>query len=1011
MPVGGNLIAEAAFAVLPELANILPEGVESVLKSLKDGGIKEVSGLLTTNFDEYLKSREGKVSSHLERTIATFWAEKLGDRILSRQNTLESMSSINPGRLDLEDEITLLECWQKRIKDACEKNFSALDDLFDYSGNLTIIDAIGDERDAEEFFWIGLKVNLLSWAKESGIPEAEGKLSGGMEKELKKPFFDGLKNKIGQVIQEDEATREAFKYAAAFQTIDLIKRLAEKTDVHFGELKFDLSKLQIDVGQMMEIQKAIRAETASPLRAIQMLLEERFPEMLERIEDKIDRVHEDVGKNLEISEDSNERLRRIEARLGEGAAVTEIISVRKADIGGSIDFADIVTGRSDNLAIDVIRGINAQAAVLYQRIVLKQDVIVRHGEIWRNFWQPYEFETQRNYANTRLINGEFVQDRICSRLMEAFSETESFGIANQTRLWLIGGAGVGKTSSLYHTFFKIVTSENSYPIPLLLQPRLFDEKAVNRLDYIEDDAEFLEQLMIIWLENRSIRLPAANLPDFLDGLKKALGNGKIAILIDSYDELARFKFQTQIFRSLINGTQVCVCASRPETYDNNEKDNDVLKIEDAWELETVKQFLGKRIPAENAFSGLLLRYISENQSADWLRNPRYLDLFVRINDDMFAGNGLNRSEEALTDILKGGGYALLKRIHDEAIDRLRRNLPQNSPLKMVARDTFERETTKRFCDIALTELTLGARNLSTDDYENDPYWRAVCSATDFLQKPFLNRFSGSYKLKFLNYNFVDYFLTEEIALQVYTDDKPIEHFHQWSNTLISYLVQYFFDDKENFSPKTLQTQVKKKLKSYGTSAAVTENGYRAVPDFEPGCCFMGINLMKLLIKLINRDENDLLAPEFMGEEYKNLYLKGVDLSGMRFIECDFTGSILENSIFEKTEFSSCNFSAVNFRESRAFQASFMECDFDFTDGPRDDSAVNGMIVHSVEFTGCKSPKGEKVGPETFLDFGARIKESRYAGEFGRRFRKQMADFSGKASKWRPVSISKRSETR
>jgi hypothetical protein len=107
---------------------------------------------------------------------------------------------------------------------------------------------------------------------------------------------------------------------------------------------------------------------------------------------------------------------------------------------------------------------------------------------------------------------------------------------------------------------------------------------------------------------------------------------------------------------------------------------------------------------------------------------------------------------------------------------------------------------------------------------------------------------------------------------------------------------------------------------------------------------------------------------------------------------------LENSIFEKTDFSSCTFGAVNFRESRAFQASFMDCNFDFPDGPRDDSAVNGMIVHSVEFTGCKSLKGEKVGPETFLDFGARIKESRYAGEFGRRFRKQMADFLGEGFK-------------
>lgn len=507
------------------------------------------------------------------------------------------------------------------------------------------------------------------------------------------------------------------------------------------------------------------------------------------------------------------------------------------NLDGNIDFKEIIDSKSsDDLAIKIIKAVNAEAAIIYKNLTDDKKTEPNYPTIWEKLFNDKVLRVQENYIDTKLVEGESVKDTICSLLLESYLNKRNTGSRVDTKIWLVGNAGVGKTTSLYRTFFSVITSENPYPVPLLLQPRLFEEKTVEWLDSIKDNDLFLMGLIKIWLANRDILLPSEKFSEFHKSLVKNLKSGEIVIFMDSYDELVRFKFQTKFFENLLKGAKICVSASRPETYDHKEG-NTILKINDVWKLKTVRTFLKDRLGSDEFISEFENYIKTEKSQAKWLRNPRYLNLFVNLINE----NNKTDNTQNLIKLLKEGEYSLLKKIHDRTIERLARNLPKISPLKSEEREVFHTKLTEKFKKIASSELERGTLQVTEEEHNNDPYWKIIDQATDLLQKPVFNPETKSYELKFLNYNFVDYFLTEKIAAQIYARDCHVMHIHQWSNTLISYLVSSLCS-KKHISASKLEAEIKRKLRKFAVESPIGDRSCRNVSDFNYDCRYMAGNL-------------------------------------------------------------------------------------------------------------------------------------------------------------------------
>ena len=72
-------------------------------------------------------------------------------------------------------------------------------------------------------------------------------------------------------------------------------------------------------------------------------------------------------------------------------------------------------------------------------------------------------------------------------------------------------------------------------------------------------------------ENSSLREYKQNqtVQKIIKRIEVGLKNGEIVILIDSFDELSRMSFQTEVFKKIFQISKKYICASRPRNISSN----------------------------------------------------------------------------------------------------------------------------------------------------------------------------------------------------------------------------------------------------------------------------------------------------------------------------------------------------------------------------------------------------------------------------------------------------------
>lgn len=643
---------------------------------------------------------------------------------------------------------------------------------------------------------------------------------------------------------------------------------------------------------------------------------------------------------------------------------------------------------SKELGLALIAACNREAKALYQKKVLgiKQAPV---SQLWDGIWNEEDFEAQKNYVRlTDRENGQNVDYAVQRQLADGIEKDRP------CKLWIVGPAGVGKTTVLYRSYFQLIGAVNvkearskmrPVPVPMLLQPRNLNAEQVYLLDREKRTDAFLQLILKVWLYNRHIYIPPERKKELLSSLEYHLKEGNIAILIDGFDELNRMDFQTSIFRNFFETVRHFVCASRPET-DIHDSQHKVIKLDSVWELKTIESYLNDRLPKKHKRSVKpFLSYLSRNDRVEWLRNPRNLNIILRLVE---SAEKSPDSEMTLIRVLEIGEYKLHEELYKNSLSRLRR-LAERTKSELAHDPKFDKEIWKCFERIAEQQLKGGSFVLTKEEREKNECWEIVKESKTLLNVVIAD---DRLVLRLHNFNLIDFFLTKKIANQIRIHD-PLTFDHLWSTSQLAYLSEEL--RRELAQPHSAVPEVWSMLNNFRLPPLDQTKGHRVLSQSDSRG-FSAVNLLHLAIRL--EEDPHSTQPyhnkmtlrrgiEFQEKHLDNLYLDGVDLSHITFDNCQFNGSILASACLENTVFRGCKFHQVDFQNVSASFAEFNNCKFDFDEEKYKEwyrgkpSAVQNMVIQDAKFRDC-----DGYDLETFKAGGAKKEKTRYRGLFGEVFK-------------------------
>lgn len=685
---------------------------------------------------------------------------------------------------------------------------------------------------------------------------------------------------------------------------------------------------------------------------------------------------------------------------------------------------------------ELLATVNAQALQLYQEAVGAEKST---GEpdtgtpqiVSRRAWDPY-LEDLKHWVEVRdEVSADPAHARATSLLLKAASSS-----AQSLRLWIVAEPGTGKTVLLYRTFFQVLQmrarEDTRLPHPMLIQPQLLRPDLIQRLNETPQ-AELLDALVQIWIENRSIDATDEERAILTKSLERHLDDGTVALFVDSFDELNRMQVQRHLVRGLFSRARRFVCASRTEAYRSVQgewrlRSSEEIRLAPFWSLETIRNYLSTRFPGCDADIESFVKTVQSHEKAEHLRNARYLSLLVDLFQRGFgisgrpkAGSKESSGRSELSDFLSAvqyGEYELLTTLYDlVAENALRiaegRGVQQEaSSIRIRLRRAFE--------DIAKGQLRDGSFTVPMEvvDGHEGEVWTLVAGCKDFLRP--LTRRGTEYQLRLKNFTLIDFFLTRLIAdeLQELDTDQALSFDHLWSSDLLMFLSSELRSRRPEQGVRAHCDRLWQRLDflRMDPDALGPDDACRDA-EIDENRQFQAINLLHLGIQLkqdnidphSRRSLEDVRASILLSRrpDLSDLYLEEADLSHLRFEECDFDRSVLQNANLEDAQFHDCRFQQSNLRQARAVFATFVDCAFDFheraearqlsdraaagsgADPPP--SPVAGMLLHHARVEDVLS---DDFGRNTFRKHGARMYGSRYAGPFGRKFLKKQAAFLG-----------------
>ncbi len=656
-----------------------------------------------------------------------------------------------------------------------------------------------------------------------------------------------------------------------------------------------------------------------------------------------------------------------------------------------------------NKGLKLVNYYNDHARYLFENIVLNKRSVSFDPEIWDEIFSEDELQAQGEFVETISPDNQDVKYSVLSHLKSGIK-----------KIWLIGNAGVGKTTTFYNIYFSLITEEN-FPVPILLQPQELDSKDIQIFSNTDN---ILESVLIIWLQNRGLlskrnkSLQALEeysshpfLREILDDLIRIIKNGEAILLIDSFDELSRMSFQVEVFRKLFELSNRYLCASRPETYLSYIDDHIKIRIKSPWALPTIKKYIDVKDRLKPSWKEIIYSYVANNETARWLRNPRYLNLLIGLIQQNYQNSSLGFEEAEIKSFLSHGEYKLFHKIFEASFRRIQRHLKNHgiTPSKIRVERTLT--------EIAIGQLNEGNYTLSdTEKSQNMPYWEAILSESSLIRRKVKTGDNKGELISLLNHNLVDFFTCDNIVDQLLDDHlhpRDITFNQLWTQNLLKYISQNLWerypDPSHDSSYQEAIHIIWDKLRKCSLDKLSPSQPFRKrLDDTSFNVQFMAVNLLQLLIRfeidriwLETHHSNPRALVEFTHRtDFSDLNLADCDFRDITFINCDFSQTIFHNANFKNAKFEDCSFFRTNLISAN-FQGVILEnCRFDFPDSSSP-SPIQGLQIKGISIKNSRlQGKKEVMRVEDLLNCGAINLGSRYASKFGADFLKNQRKYLG-----------------
>ncbi len=537
----------------------------------------------------------------------------------------------------------------------------------------------------------------------------------------------------------------------------------------------------------------------------------------------------------------------------------------------------------------------------------------------------------------------------------------------QTGVWLVGAAGCGKTTLMHRIYFELIArcfDDKAAPIPILIEPRnLESSKAASRLREESDPLRLFHLVLELWLEHRGIGSEAS-----ATALEELILQGRVIVLLDGYDELARLRLQAKIVSALRtwakNAPIRYLIASRPEVAENEPALGEkIIQLASSWDLNAATKYIQLRArsatadmkPGGPGKMGELEKFLARQPQASWLRTPRSLSMLVQLAERDEA-----KARELFGEVAVGE-YELLERLVGYAYFRLEPFLNELALNNSVLEAYLEEMA--RVCSLH------GVMEVDA----SEPMMQVLRRADDFIvlrpisevgDTPRVGRLAAS----FVNPNFLDFFLVAPIVKHI-RERRGFEaayHF-KWSQSLLDYVTAKLADTTRGARAEDLLLPLFDKFR-----LSPQQQSLLNAPEASHGA-----NLLQVAARWKRLNGEDLVFVGAAGwRDLSRLDLSGADLSSLQFNDCQFSSSRLVRTKLRNTRFENCDFSDAEFINADATGASFSRCAFNFTTRPGAISPVHQMLVEGTDLR----DSGE-YSIQSFVDAGAHRYSTRYRGAF------------------------------
>ncbi len=816
-----------------------------------------------------------------------------------------------------------------------------------------------------------------------------------VEKDLKTAILYGWKEKKNEV--------DWYSLVCAFFAEELKSNVRLSTIIQ-TEYLIDINKKLNGFSKNIEGYINSHKKILSKINEVFSVLESIKKEIIKTVIDSNKTIIDDNEKTREAINTNTQLLRRLEFKL-DGNPNNSGENSYKSIINTELFSKLSISPKTKKIGLLILKYINSQAKNLYENKVFGNEKVDFDELVWDEIFNNDDFQSQKEFVETITLDNQEVK----------YYTLQSI-IGNHNRVWLVGEAGVGKTTTLYNIYFTLLLDKDKYPIPLLIQPQEFDSYDIN---IFKNTHNVVESLIIIWLQNRDILTnslgESSNLKVYrqdrtvqkvVKTIENAIKNGEVIVLIDSFDELSRMSFQTEIFKKIFKTAANYICASRPETYLQNLHRHTSIKIRSPWALPTVKKYLQKKEELPKKWKSLIYNFVEDNNFIEWLKNPRYLNLLI----DLIYHNHKNASEKfgkkEIIGFLSNGEYALFHKIFDAAFERIERYL-----------NLYDVVSDKRKVEDLLTKVAIGQLEdgnyllHDTDKVKDQYYWQAILTESSLVRRKTRSGADDGEYISLLNHNLVDYHISDDISNQVLDVSSANEDctFKQlWTNNLLKYLSQHLLAkcQTKRFNHSDIVEIIWIKIQQLKLPQNKSQLGYRiskTSPDFIRQ--FQAINLIQLLIQFEldriikeNQTENNYNHRGLIEFKYRtnfsDLNLANIDLNSIYFKDCDFSGSILSNANLTNAKFENCRFIDTNFKQAIAESTTFIGCIFNFQEHKKISSILKFQIK-GISVKNCRFAVSQNlITVNTFLEYGAIDLGSRYASKFGRDFLKNQKKYLG-----------------